>query len=53
MKKKTGTDGLKKIQLNRETLRALERSELEVIHGGASDANTCRPCNTRYVTCLC
>jgi hypothetical protein len=53
MKKKVATNGLKKIQLNRETLRALERSELKVIQGGASDLNSCRPCNTAYASCRC
>jgi hypothetical protein len=55
MKKKHATNGLK-LQLNRETLQALQQSDLEVIQGGGtgtSGLNSCPPCNTRYGTCLC
>lgn len=60
MKKEIATNALKaqpkgklKLQLNRETLRALEQSDLTAVQGGASDLNSCRPCNTRFNTCLC
>jgi hypothetical protein len=42
-----------KLQLNSETLRALEQLDLTVVNGAASDLNSCPPCNTRYGTCLC
>lgn len=42
-----------KLQLNRETLRALEQADLTIVHGGAvSELYTCRPCSGRH-TDLC
>lgn len=42
-----------KLQLSRETLRALEQEDLTVVHGGAaSELYTCRPCSGA-TTCRC
>ena len=42
-----------KLQLNRETLLALEQENLTVVHGGAvSGLYTCRPCSG-HATDLC
>lgn len=50
MKKKETTV---KLQLSRETLRALEQETLTVVHGGAvSELYTCRPCSG-HATDLC
>ena len=50
MKKKETTV---KLQLSRETLRALEQDNLKDVHGGAvSELYTCRPCSGAH-TDLC
>lgn len=50
MKKK---DITVKLQLSRETLRALEQADLTVVQGGAvSELYTCRPCSRAH-TDLC
>jgi hypothetical protein len=50
MKKK---EAAVKLQLNRETLQALEQANLTVAHGGAtSGLYTCRPCSG-HATDLC
>jgi hypothetical protein len=42
-----------KLQLNRETLQALEPANLTVVQGGAvSELYTCRPCSG-HATDLC
>jgi hypothetical protein len=42
-----------KLQLNRETLQALEQASLTVVQGGAvSELYTCRPCSG-HATDLC
>lgn len=42
-----------KLQLNRETLRALEQADLSIVRAGAvSELYTCRPCS-RAPTDLC
>ena len=44
--KKEVTVKLRKLQLNRETLRALEQTSLKNIFGGAvSELYTCKPCS--------
>ncbi|HKV11619.1 MAG TPA: class I lanthipeptide [Thermoanaerobaculia bacterium] len=50
MKKKEVTT---KLQLNRETLRALEQADLMIVQGAAvSQLYTCRPCSGAH-TDLC
>jgi hypothetical protein len=50
MKKKEATVNL---QLNRETLRALEQADLTIVRAGAvSELYTCRPCSGKH-TDLC
>jgi hypothetical protein len=53
--KKTTANPILKLKLNRETLRALEQPQLEVIVGGTVRNSDCSVCasNCGGVSCFC